>query len=55
MTIGKKATGASSCIGTAGEHQAWIHEFLRRPIAMTYAEDKLTWKSGTGTLSFKAE
>lgn len=55
MTIGKIATGASGCIGTGGEHQAWIHEFLKRPIAMTYTQDTLTWSSGTDTLRFKAE
>ena len=55
MTIGKIATGASGCIGTAGENQAWIHKFLKRPIAMTYTQDTLTWTSGTDTLSFKAE
>lgn len=55
MTLGKIATGASGCIGTAGDHQAWIHEFLKRPIAMTYKQDTLTWTNGTDTLSFKAE
>lgn len=55
MTTGSIATGASGCIGTAGQDQAWIHEFLKRPIAMTYAQDTLTWTSGTDTLSFKVE
>lgn len=55
MTLGKIATGASGCIGTAGDHQSWIQEFLKRPIAMTYAKDILTWTSGTDTLSFKAQ
>jgi len=55
MTLGKVATGASGCIGTAGEHQAWIHEFLKRSIAMTHTQDTLTWTSGTNTLSFRAE
>lgn len=55
LTIGKIATGASGCIGTSGEHQAWIHELLKRPISMTYTQDTLTWTSGINTLSFQAE
>lgn len=55
MAIGRIATGASGCIGTAGIHQAWIDEFLKRPIAMTYTQNTLAWTSGTDTLSFKAE
>jgi len=55
MTLGKVATGASGCIGIAGEHEAWIHEFLKRSIAMTHTQDTLTWTSGTNTLSFRAE
>jgi heat shock protein HslJ len=55
MSLGKVATGASGCIGIAGEHEAWIHEFLKRSIAMTYTQDTLTWTSGTNTLSFRAE
>jgi len=55
LTIGKIAIGASGCIGTPGEHQAWIHELLKRPISMTYTQDTLTWTSGTNTLSFQAE
>ncbi|WP_253906733.1 META domain-containing protein [Arthrobacter sp. I3] len=55
LTIEKIATGASGCIGAAGEHQAWLHELLKRPISMTYTQDTLTWTSGTNTLSFQAE
>lgn len=53
LTVGNIAIGAMGCLAPAGEHETWILEFLKRPIAMTYAQNTLTWASGTETLSFK--
>lgn len=52
---GKIATGAEGCVGAEGYQRLWVQEFLKRPIAMTYTQDTLTWTSGTDTLSFKVE
>lgn len=55
LTVGKIATGAEGCSGAAGDHQVWLQEFLKRPIAMTYTQGTLSWVSGTDALSFKTE
>jgi len=55
LTVGKIAVGAAGCVGAAGDYQSWLQEFLKRPIAMTYANGTLFWVSGPDSLSFKSE
>lgn len=55
ITVSDIAIGAMGCIGDVGEQQAWVLEFLMRPIEQTFSQGTLTWKSGTDTLSFKSE
>lgn len=52
---GKIAMGASGCIGAAGDQREWVQQFMKRPIAMTYANGKLLWTSGADSLTFKTE
>lgn len=52
---GKIAAGAEGCIGAAGFQRNWVQEFLKRPIAMTYANGKLLWVSGADSLTFRSE
>ncbi|HEY8702676.1 MAG TPA: META domain-containing protein [Arthrobacter sp.] len=54
LTVRDIATGASGCTADTGEQQQWVRQFLQRPIAMTFSQGILSWKSGTDTLSFKS-
>ncbi|WAH98242.1 META domain-containing protein [Arthrobacter sp. MMS18-M83] len=48
------AVGAMSCPGEPASQEAWVLEFLRRPIKLAYASGTLTWLSGPDTLGFKS-
>lgn len=54
MQLGSIAVGAMGCAGDAASQQAWVLEFLKRPIKMAYINGTLTWLSGADTLDFKS-
>ncbi|MBT8162919.1 META domain-containing protein [Arthrobacter sp. GN70] len=53
LVVEKLALGAVGCVGDPAEQEKWVVGFLKQPVEMSLDQDTLTWKSGTGTLSFK--
>lgn len=55
LVTGNMAMGAMGCPAEAGTQEAWVMQFLRRPVGMTSSDGTLHWKSGPDTLTFRSE
>lgn len=51
---GQRALGASGCIESVGERQAWVLEFFEGGVELAYSDSTLTWTNDDDSLSFAA-